>query len=245
MSHQHPRRTALEHGAAQVIVVARRHGTICPKARRYSTGPYRAHVVSKLWMFLMDCLEQMKTCFTSTSVSLLFLCLALLQASPHAAQKARASVQSTVLARQLTTWTSSSRGTRNTSTTPRPTLSSSCDGSSSMKHLAASCRNAGRNRLGTGVCNCYCSTLHALHALHALHGGLLRISFRWSTTATPSPWATFGSWPTTWRSFLRWQAHREDREGLLVFMPRRSRREWFESGKPLSRSCIPVLRPGK
>ena len=27
-----------------------------------------------------------------------------------------------------------------------------------MKHLAASCRNAGRNRLGTGVCNCYCST---------------------------------------------------------------------------------------
>ena len=27
------RRTALEHGAAEVVVVARRHGTICPKAR--------------------------------------------------------------------------------------------------------------------------------------------------------------------------------------------------------------------
>ena len=28
-----PRRTALEHGASEVTVVARRHGTICPKAR--------------------------------------------------------------------------------------------------------------------------------------------------------------------------------------------------------------------
>ena len=82
--------------------------------------------------------------------------------------------------------------------------------SSSTKHLAAGCRNAGRNR--------------------------------WSMTATPSLWAIFGSWPTTWRSFLRWQAHREDREGLQgVFMPR----EWFELGKPFSHSCIPVLRPGK
>ena len=39
-----PRRTALEHGAAQVIVVARRHGTICPKANTGHTG---AQVVSK------------------------------------------------------------------------------------------------------------------------------------------------------------------------------------------------------
>ena len=28
-------RTALEHGAKEVVVVARRHGTICPKARGY------------------------------------------------------------------------------------------------------------------------------------------------------------------------------------------------------------------
>ena len=173
------RRTALEHGAAQVIVVARRHGTICPKAGR------------------IGCLERtLHRCVAPSFCE----SLVLLPASPG----------TLVLARQLTTWTSSSRGMRNTSTTPRPTSSSSCDGSSSTKHLAAGCRNAGRNR--------------------------------WSMTATPSLWAIFGSWPTTWRSFLRWQAHREDREGLQgVFMPR----EWFELGKPFSHSCIPVLRPGK
>lgn len=30
-------RTALEHGAAHVTVVGRRHGTICPKARSLET----------------------------------------------------------------------------------------------------------------------------------------------------------------------------------------------------------------
>ena len=203
-----------------------------------TSWPYRAHVVSKLWMFLMDCLEQMKTCFTSTSVSLLFLCLALLQASPHAAQKR---VQVSNPQCWLGNWLLELRQAMG-----REIQARHPDQRQAVLAMEAALWSIWLPVAGmlaeTGSAQGFVT---AIVALHALHGGLLRISFRWSTTATPSPWATFGSWPTTWRSFLRWQAHREDREGLLVFMPRRSRREWFESGKPLSRSCIPVLRPGK